>query len=77
MKERGISFKAALNSAVRAGLRQGKPERRIELEVLFLLIYAINQDAPDHREAKSWLEAAISGTETVGLPWIVLQPFSD
>ena len=37
-----------------------------------LLIYAINQDAPDHRQARSWLEAAISGTETVGLPWIVL-----
>ncbi len=27
MKERGISFKEALNSAVRAGLTQGKPER--------------------------------------------------
>jgi hypothetical protein len=28
MKERGISFKEALNSAVRAGLTQGKPGRR-------------------------------------------------
>ena len=28
MKERGISFKEALNSAVRAGLTQGKPRRR-------------------------------------------------
>ncbi|MBL8233842.1 MAG: hypothetical protein JNL98_35415 [Bryobacterales bacterium] len=28
MKERGISFKEALNSAVRAGLTQGKPDRR-------------------------------------------------
>jgi hypothetical protein len=27
MKERGISFKEALNSAVRAGLTQGKPRR--------------------------------------------------
>lgn len=27
MKERGISFKEALNSAVRAGLTQGKPKR--------------------------------------------------
>jgi uncharacterized protein len=26
-----------------------------------LLIYAVNQDAPVHRKAKSWLEAAISG----------------
>jgi len=28
MKERGISFKEALNSAVRVGLTQGKPNRR-------------------------------------------------
>jgi len=28
MKERGISFKEALNSAVRAGLTQAKPKRR-------------------------------------------------
>lgn len=28
MKERGISFKEALNSAVRAGLTQGTPKRR-------------------------------------------------
>jgi hypothetical protein len=28
MKERGVSFKEALNSAVRAGLTQGKPKRR-------------------------------------------------
>src|ERR1044072_6953503 len=40
-----------------------------------LLIYAVNEDAPDHRKAKSWLEAAVSGTETVGLPWIVLLAF--
>jgi hypothetical protein len=28
MKERGIPFKEALNSAVRAGLTQGRPKRR-------------------------------------------------
>lgn len=28
MKERGLSFKDALNSAVRMGLVRGKPERR-------------------------------------------------
>jgi len=28
MKERGVSFKEALNSAVRAGLTQGKRNRR-------------------------------------------------
>ena len=40
-----------------------------------LLIYAVNQDSPHHKTAKSWLEAAISGAETVGLPWIVLLAF--
>ena len=40
-----------------------------------LLIYAVNQDSPDHRKAKAWLESAVSGTETVGLPWIVLLAF--
>lgn len=40
-----------------------------------LLIYAVNEDAPGHKKAKAWLEAAISGTETVGLPWIVLLAF--
>ncbi|HXS98125.1 MAG TPA: type II toxin-antitoxin system VapC family toxin [Candidatus Limnocylindrales bacterium] len=40
-----------------------------------LLIYAVNQDSPDHDKAKKWLEAAVSGTETVGLPWIVLLAF--
>ena len=40
-----------------------------------LLIYAVNQDSADHQKAKSWLESALSGTETVGLPWIVLLAF--
>jgi toxin-antitoxin system PIN domain toxin len=40
-----------------------------------LLIYAVNQDAPHHRKAKSWLEGVVSATETVGLPWIVLLAF--
>jgi predicted nucleic acid-binding protein len=40
-----------------------------------LLVYAVNEDSPDHKKAKSWLEAAVSGTETVGLPWIVLLAF--
>ncbi|HVW07766.1 MAG TPA: type II toxin-antitoxin system VapC family toxin [Bryobacteraceae bacterium] len=42
---------------------------------LNLLIYAVNTDAPCHRNAKSWLEGAISGTETVGLPWTVVLAF--
>ena len=40
-----------------------------------LLIYAVNQDSPDHKKAKSWLEAAVSGPDTVGLPWVVLLAF--
>jgi len=40
-----------------------------------LLVYAVNEDAPDHRKAKSWLEGVVCGTETVGLPWIVLLAF--
>lgn len=40
-----------------------------------LLIYAVNEDAPFHKRAKSWLEGAVSGKETVGLPWAVLLAF--
>lgn len=40
-----------------------------------LLIYAVNRDAPLHRRAKRWLEAAIAGPETVGLSWNVLLAF--
>ena len=40
-----------------------------------LLIYAVNQDAPLHRRAKTWLESVLSGQEAVGFPWIVLLAF--
>ena len=40
-----------------------------------LLIYAVNEDAPDHKRAKAWLEAVLSGSETVGLPWSVMLAF--
>jgi uncharacterized protein len=40
-----------------------------------LLIYAVNRDAPDHKRAKAWLEATVSGPETVGMPWTVLLAF--
>jgi toxin-antitoxin system PIN domain toxin len=40
-----------------------------------LLIYAVNEDAPPHRKAKSWLESAISGPDTVGFSWNVLVAF--
>jgi toxin-antitoxin system PIN domain toxin len=40
-----------------------------------LLMYAVDKDSPLHAEAKSWWEATLSGTETVGLSWIVLLAF--
>jgi len=40
-----------------------------------LLIYAVNENAPLHRKAKAWLEATLSGNETVGLSWNVLLAF--
>jgi toxin-antitoxin system PIN domain toxin len=40
-----------------------------------LLIYAVNRDAPRHARAKAWLEQAISGTETVAIPWNVVLAF--
>jgi hypothetical protein len=42
---------------------------------LNLLIYAVNQDAPDHSKAKAWWENALSGIEAIGLPWVVILGF--
>jgi toxin-antitoxin system PIN domain toxin len=40
-----------------------------------VLIYAVNSDSPLHRKAKAWLEATLSGPDTVGLSWTVLLAF--
>ncbi len=40
-----------------------------------VLIYAVNEDSPQHDEARAWLEGVLDSTETVGLPWIVLLAF--
>ncbi len=40
-----------------------------------LLIYAIDRDSPQHREARGWLEGAFSGLVTVGLTWGVILAF--
>jgi toxin-antitoxin system PIN domain toxin len=40
-----------------------------------ILIYAVNRDAPLHSRAKSWLEATLSGTETIGIPWTSILAF--
>ena len=40
-----------------------------------LLIYAVNQDLPQHDSARIWWEATLSGSESVGIPWVVLLAF--
>jgi uncharacterized protein len=40
-----------------------------------LLLYAIDETAPRHGTARSWLEARLSGPETVAFAWSVLTAF--
>jgi len=40
-----------------------------------LLLYAYGEASPHHQRALKWLEAILSGTETVGLPWQTLAAF--
>jgi len=40
-----------------------------------ILIYAVNADAALHSRARAWLEGRLSGTETIGIPWVVLLAF--
>jgi hypothetical protein len=40
-----------------------------------VLLYAVNEDAPQHGAARAWLETALTSTETVGFAWIVLLAF--
>ena len=40
-----------------------------------LLVYAYNEDAPDHTTARRWWEDIVNGTESVELPWIVSAGF--
>ena len=40
-----------------------------------LLIYAVNESLPQHAVAHTWLEQALSGNETVGMPWVSLLAF--
>jgi uncharacterized protein len=42
---------------------------------LNLLLYATNRDSPRHADAKRWLEAVLSGEETVAIPWVVVLGF--
>lgn len=40
-----------------------------------LLIYAVNKDLPQHKQARLWWEGALSGAGAVGLPWVSLMAF--
>lgn len=40
-----------------------------------LLIYAVNRDSPHHARARNWWEEILSGSEEVGLTWIVVLAF--
>lgn len=40
-----------------------------------LLLYAVNRDLPQHRQAQAWLEKVLSGGQSVGLPWVVILAF--
>jgi uncharacterized protein len=40
-----------------------------------VLLHAIDRAAPEHDVAKGWLDAALSGHETVALPWLCLLAF--
>lgn len=42
---------------------------------LNLLIYALDARSVRHRAARDWLQALLSGTEVVALPWVVLLGF--
>lgn len=40
-----------------------------------LLIYAVDRDSPHHAPARRWLEEALSGSESIGIPWIAALAF--
>ncbi len=40
-----------------------------------LLLYAYDARSPRHEPARAWLEQTLSGSETVGLPWVVMLAF--
>jgi toxin-antitoxin system PIN domain toxin len=40
-----------------------------------LLIYAYDTTCNDHRNARDWVEAAFSGSDSIGLPWQNISAF--
>ena len=41
-----------------------------------VLLYAVNEDAAHHDEARTWLDSSLAGSSGVGLPWVVLLAFA-
>ena len=41
-----------------------------------LLIYAHDASCPQHAKARDWWQGALSGPETIGIPWIVVLAFT-
>lgn len=40
-----------------------------------VLLYAVNEADPKHERSRAWLDAALSGRETIGFSWVVLLAF--
>jgi uncharacterized protein len=40
-----------------------------------ILLYAVDENSPQHDRARRWLEDALNGTRRVGLPWMSLTAF--
>ncbi len=42
---------------------------------LNVLLYVVNEDAPQHERVVAWWERALNGDETIGLAWMVVSGF--
>jgi len=40
-----------------------------------VLLYAVNEAGPEHRESRDWLDSALGQQETIGFAWTVLLAF--
>jgi hypothetical protein len=47
----------------------------VKLPDVNLFLYAVDESSPRHRPARAWVEAALSGSETVALAWTTLLGF--
>lgn len=41
-----------------------------------ILIYAYDETSPHHNKARRWWEEALSGSEPIGIPWVVVLAFT-